>query len=251
MMTSTRGAIFLIFFGALYLLYNLNLISFSPWGLLWPGLLIWFAGNQLVKTAKEGESQDSWNIALWLSVLALGIYMLLPKIGISVPKIPWGIVWPLVLIGIGAAKILTGKPDFIRFEIGSDKKSPGPRPRNYRSSFVGEINRGPSSWALDDLRLHQTIGTINLDLTNAIIPDREVDLEISGLVGEVSIYLPPELAFRAECGIAIGDITVLNHNESGTHRRVEMESPDYWQATRQINIKVDWKIGEIVIRQIR
>lgn len=125
MMTSTRGAIFLIFFGALYLLYNLNLISFSPWGLLWPGLLIWFAGNQLVKTAKEGESQDSWNIALWLSVLALGIYMLLPKIGISVPKIPWGIVWPLVLIGIGAAKILTGKPDFIRFEIGSDKKARG------------------------------------------------------------------------------------------------------------------------------
>lgn len=248
-MRQIRGSLILILFGVVYLLYNLNIIGFSPWSLLWPGLLIWLATSQLFQTRKKDDPEDSWEIALWLAVLALGIYMLLPKLGITVPTIPWKVVWPLVLIAIGALKLFSGKPSFIRYGYTS---SDGTEFRkNYRASLIGEINRGPGSWALDDLKLHQSIGSVNLDLTQAIIPDREVELDVSGFVGDVNIYLPPGLAFRADCKISLGDITVLDHNESGSQRRIEMQSPHYQTATQKVNIRVRWRIGDINIRQIR
>ncbi|HBN97315.1 MAG TPA: hypothetical protein DDZ66_13560, partial [Firmicutes bacterium] len=56
---------------------------------------------------------------------------------------------------------------------------------------------------------------------------------------------------KAECSLRIGEITVLDHHESGTPRFVQTQSPDYDTATQKVNIRVHWKIGEISIRQIR
>lgn len=119
-----------------------------------------------------------------------------------------------------------------------------------KSSFIGEINRGPN-WVLDDLQLRQGIGSVNLDLTQAMIPNREVTLDVSGYIGEATIYLPPGLPFRAECSLSLGEITVLDHNESGSHKYVQMQSPDYETATQRVNIRVHWKIGEVSVHQIR
>lgn len=244
------GSIILIVFGLGYLLYNLNIISFSPWSLLWPCLIIWFSASQLVHTKKrESGPETSWEIALWLVALTFGIYLLLPKLGVSTPTIPWKIIWPAILIAIGTLKLLWGKPHYVKYEYTS---STGQRiNKNVHNALVGEFNRGPGSWLLEDLRLHQTVGSINLDLTQAIIPNREVELDIYGLVGDTNIYLPPDLPFKAHCSINLGEITVLDHSESGTQRVIERKTGDFDDATQKVNIKVHMRIGDINIRQIR
>lgn len=243
------GSILLIAFGLGFLLYNLGIINFTPWVLLWPGLLIWLGVSQLVQIARRRRGgQDSWDIVLWLIIATVGVYLLLPRIGITVPSVPWRIIWPLGLILLGVLKLFPGNFRFIKVNLTSGSKKQG---GEFRSSFIGEFNRGPGSWVLEDMSLHQSIGSINLDLTQAIVPDREVFLDISGYVGEVSIYLPPGLPFKAECDVSIGDITVVDQNESGTGRHVKTQSASYETSTRKVNIRVHWRIGEISIRQIR
>ena len=39
--------IILIGFGVGFLLYNLQVISFTPWQIVWPSLIIWLASSQL------------------------------------------------------------------------------------------------------------------------------------------------------------------------------------------------------------
>lgn len=242
-------AIILIAFGLGYLLHNLGLIGFTPWILLWPGVLIWFGIQQLVQISKKRRgSQDSSEIALWLVVVTLGVYLLLPKLGITVPSIPWKLIWPLLLILMGVMLLMPGKKRVVKIHFESGGARHG---LETKKGFVGEFTRGPGSWVLDDLRLHQSIGTVSLDLTNAIIPDREVFLDLTGYVGEASIYLPPGLPFRAECSVGLGELTVLNQNESGASRYIQIQSTDYEQATKKVNIQAHWKIGEISIRQIR
>jgi lia operon protein LiaF len=241
--------IILIGFGVGFLLYNLQIVSFTPWSILWPVLIIWFAADQLGKIKRRQRgAQDSWDIALWLIVLTVGVYMLLPAIGIPMPAIPWKIVWPLGLVLVGFLILVPGKGSFIIFDINPGGKH---REREFKSSFVGEFNRGPSNWVLDDMEIQQGVGEVNLDLTQAIIPDREVQIDVTGYVGEVSIYLPPGLPFKAECSLGIGDITVVNQNESGFQRYINTQSAEYEAATQRVNIRVHWKIGEISIRQIR
>ncbi|HHT91873.1 MAG: cell wall-active antibiotics response protein LiaF [Bacillota bacterium] len=241
--------IILIGFGVGFLLYNLQVISFTPWQIVWPSLIIWLASSQLgqIKKRQRG-SEDSWEIALWLIVLTVGVYLLLPIIGIPMPSIPWAVVWPLVLILIGVLILLPGKCSFIKVDVRSGGRQ---NSEHKSSSFLGEFNRGPTSWVLDDMDIRHGIGSVNLDLTQSIVPDRETHIDVYGYVGEASIYLPPGLPFRAECSLSLGEITVLDQKESGSHRYIRMESPGYEAATQKVNIRVHWKIGEISIRQIR
>ena len=243
--------IILIGVGVGFLLYNLQIVNFTPWSVLWPVLIIWFAADQLVKIKKRQRGvQDSGNIALWLIVLTVGVYMLLPVVGFSMPAIPWRIVWPLGLVLVGLLVLVPGKGSLIKVNF---RSGGGHRGKDFKSSssFVGEVNRGPSNWVLDDTEISHGIGSVNLDLTQAIIPDREVHINVYGYVGEASIYLPPGLPFKAECSLSLGEIKVLDHSESGTPRLVQIQSPDYDAATQKVNIRVHWKIGEISIRQIR
>lgn len=238
--------IILIAFGVGFLLYNLGIIHFTPWEILWPSLIIWLGASQLRRIIKRGSaSEDSAGVALWLIVVSVGFYLLLPTIGIAVPSLPRNIFWPLVLILIGILKLLPGGSDIIKFEY-----RPGDGDVEMRSSFVSEIKRGPN-WVLDDLRLRQGVGSINLDLTQAMIPDREVTLDVSGYIGEAVIYLPPGLPFKAECSLNLGEITVLDHNESGSNKYIKIQSPNYETSKQRVNIRVHWKIGEVSIHQIR
>ncbi len=241
--------IILIGFGVGFLLYNLQIVSFTPWSILWPVLIICFAADQLVKIMRrERGAQNSWDIVLWLIVLTIGVYNLLPIIGLPMPSIPWKVVWPLALILVGFIILFPGKSSIIKFEFepGGEQHS-----GEFKHSFVGDYTRGPGNWVLDDTQVRQGVGTVNLDLTQAIIPDREVHIDIVGYVGEASIYLPPGLPFKAECSLKVGDITLLDQKQSGTPRYVQYQSPDYDSATQKVHLTIHWKIGEISVRQIR
>ena len=241
---SYKLPIILIIFGIGFLLHNLGIIGFTPWILLWPGVLIWFGLQQLIQISKERRgSQDSWEIALWLVVVTVGVYLLLPKIGITVPSIPWKLIWPLFLVILGIMLLFPGKKGKavvkVHFQPGGKTQM-----REYKRAFMGEFVRGPGSWVLDDLTLHHSIGTVNLDLTHAIIPEREVFLDISGYVGEASIYLPDFPLSRVH---AWGD-----HRAGPTRVRAGATcSQSEEDRHEKVNIQVHWKIWEINIRQIR
>lgn len=244
-----RLPIVLITFGLGFLLYNLKLISFTPWDILWPALIIWLGASQLLQIIKKKRgTEDSWEIALWLFVLTIGIYILLPNIGVATPAIPWKIVWPLILITFGILTLLPGKCNFIKVDLQPEGNR---QSGDYKSSFIGEINRGPNSWVLDDLYIRHGIGSVKLDLTQAIIPDRETNIDVYGYIGEVAIYLPPGLPFKADCVLNVGEVTVIDHNESGPQKHIKTQSVDFDTATRKVNITIHWKIGEIRIHQIR
>ena len=59
--------------------------------------------------------------------------------------------------------------------------------------IIGELRRGGEAWYVDDTNISHGIGEVKFDFTNAVIPDKEIFFNISGLVGEVTIYLPPDL----------------------------------------------------------
>lgn len=232
--------IMLITFGAIFLLYNLGIVHFTPWQILWPSLIIWLGVNQLRQSIRRSSSsRGSASIALWLIVIAVGFYLLLPIIGITIPSLPWQIFWPLVLILIGVLKLLPGGDDMIKFGDNAE----------IRSAFIGEVKRG-SNWVVDDTRLHHGIGTVVLDLTKAMIPDREIAIDVSGYIGEAVIYLPPGLAFRAECVLNIGEINVVGRHDSGFGKHIKFESPNYNSASQRLDIRIHWKIGEVSIHQI-
>lgn len=239
--------IILILIGLGFLLANLNIIPLNPWEAFinyWPALLLAYGIYSLAKVTAKSIKHRYASVSglLWSAILIiLGLYLLAPRIGWAVAPISWNIVWPAALIAIGLVKLLQD-----RYGLFSRTVDAG----QFRTSFVGEVHRGGSSWVLDDMRLRHGVGEVHLDLTQAIIPDREVNIDIGGMVGEVTIYVPSDLPIQAYCESNIGEITILDLHRDGLGNSLSWKSPDYDTATRKVNIAVQWKIGEIKIRRI-
>lgn len=239
----------IILTGIGYLLFNLKIIPITPWQAFvtyWPAILI-IAGlkNILQGSARSPQRQDG-DIGLNFVLILLGAYLLAPRLGFSVIPISWSLIWPVLLIIFGFS-LLFKKGNIVKVELNgvSYEKSP-----KTTSSLIGEVRRGSTGWALDDTYIRHGIGSVHLDLTQAIIPEREVVIDVGGMVGEVVIYLPPELPVKIDCQLDMGDMVVFDQAESGTHRRLELQSENYQTAVKKLDIRVRWRIGEIKIRRI-
>lgn len=239
----------LILIGLGFLLSNLGIIPLSPWEALlayWPALIILWGGKRIldfVYRRVKGYFVSSTEFFFFVFVTLLGVYLLAPKVGWKLGFFSWNIIWPTLLIVIGLYKLFTNSSSLVSVTTTPDGTEG-------KFSFVGEIHRGGTSWKLEDMYLRHGIGEIHLDLTQAIIPNREVKLDIAGLVGELTIYLPADLPIRAECTTSIGDVQILDTKEGGLGKVVTVESPDYKLSEKRLNLRAQWKVGEVKVRRI-
>lgn len=231
----------IILIGVGYLLANMGVIPLTPWEIFlryWPAIIVYWGAKQLLYglfRLANGKFFPLSDVLFATLLLVIGAYLLAPRLGYEIDIVPWSVLWPIMLIILGIALMN-------RTNVFSSQNS--------RSSLIGEVSRGGSSWYLEDMSFRHGIGEVRLDLTHAIIPDKTIDIDIQGMIGEVTIFLPANLPLRADCYTSIGDITVLEHSEEGLSKHLVMQTPDYDEATRKLNLTVRWKIGEVSVRRL-
>lgn len=119
-----------------------------------------------------------------------------------------------------------------------------------RNMLVGSMNLGQSSsWHLEDMKISMGVGDIDLDLSRAIIPDGETFIDLSGLIGDINIVLPEELAAMVEADVRLGEVYVFGNSQSGAGRFVSYKSVDYELAHKKVHIIVSLSIGDISIKR--
>ncbi len=231
----------LIIIGVGYLLSNLGLIPLTPGQTLiryWPILIIIIGARILVRDYVKARFRSNSALVFSVILISMGTFILLPRLGFTGFRFTWNLIWPIGLIIIGLSIIYRPQDAFLG-------KSKGKH-----SLLVGELHKGGEAWYVEDTHIAHGIGEVQLDLTNAVIPNKEIFFNINGIIGELIIYIPRDLPLKAFCQISIGEITVLNENVNGIHRTIELETPEYSSSERKLNITASMKVGEITIRQI-
>ncbi len=252
--------ILILLFGVYFLLENLgyqmglgDMIS-----TYWPIIVVLYGAKMMFKgliNFYKGFKKRHWHTGniLWGAFIAgIGIALLGNKLGwfsIGLKEF-WNITWPLLIIFFGLSILFRSqwKNREIFFEIDTDKKK---YTINRRKHFIGETTYGDgSAWNLEDLHLWHGIGSSFIDLTTAIVPDRETYIDISGLIGEVTVLVPQGLPAKVNVDVRIGEVTVFNHNQGGTGRFIAYTSDGYEDATRKVNIMISLSIGEVTVKQV-
>lgn len=253
--------ILVILLGVYFLLDNLgyDIMLDNIIKTYWPVLLIALGVKEFFKGLINfvgGMKKRHWTtgslfwglITIIIGVIFLGNNLEWFDFGI---RDAWNIIWPIIIIFIGLNIIFGGrgiKDKRIFFEVDTDKKFVK---LNKRKLWFGESNYGIGMpWTLDDLNLWHGIGETNLDLTTAIIPEREVFIDITGLIGEVTVMVPQDLAIKVNVDVRLGDVTVLNHNQSGTSRFITYTSEDYDKAIKKVNLQISLNIGDVTVKQV-
>jgi len=229
----------IILIGVGYLLYNVDIISFTPWKVLvkfWPAIIVYYGVKNLIQDYFATRVRHSSSLIFNSIVILIGLNLLLPRLGFQSIAISWNLLWPIILIIFG-----------IQMYTESNRQT-----RPYKVwALIGEFDKRGEAWYVEDLSIHQCLGEVNIDLTRAVIPSQEIFFDISMGIGEITIYLPNDLPIKANCSIKyIGEVTVLGETAEGIRRTISFETIDYQSAERKLNLRASVHIGEITVRRI-
>ncbi|SDX36585.1 Cell wall-active antibiotics response 4TMS YvqF [Marininema mesophilum] len=287
---STLIAFIIITLGVLFLLENIGILTIpvstliSTW---WPVLFFVVATAAFIKGLKPLFRKQSPHLGPMIvgTVLFLvGWNLLANKLGFD--ALNWktiaGILWPLAIIYFGLRILFPGYAhkyyrhrmhrtihDAENQEHCHHRFSHAENPYTYREAkkayreatkrhrsrqsnqmMFGEIRIGKKPFQLENKEYWIGAGSIDLNLTQAIIPDQEVTIDIAGWFGEIQVYIPSHLPVRIEAFVRTGSLKILdNDDQGGFNRFITTKTPDFDEATKRLVLNFSLTCGEIrVIR---
>lgn len=134
--------------------------------------------------------------------------------------------------------------------IGFDEPRTRMKTPRFRNSLIGDLHLTKYRFELDDMNMANGIGDVKIDLSKAIIPEGESTIVLSGLIGDVDIYVPYDLEASVAGSVTFGELEVLGNKQSGFNRQLNLETKGYRQAERKVKISVSVFIGDIDVRYI-
>lgn len=120
----------------------------------------------------------------------------------------------------------------------------------YQNSLLGDFRLINHQFDLKDLNLSHLIGDVKIDLSKAIVPGGENAIVISGLIGDVDIYVPYDLEVSVTTTNLFGKTKVFHYEQSGFNRQASIATNGYEGADAKVKIAITTLIGDIDVRHL-
>ena len=143
--------------------------------------------------------------------------------------------WPSFLILAGAWLLL--RPRLIREGDHFDVR------------IFGNVYRS-GTWSVSDQEHWGFITDMNLDLTQAEIPDGESAIRINSFVGDVDLLAPADLALSIRANGFVTDVRFKNKRYGGFLVPVNVASEGYSEAARRVRIDLACFVGDLKVREV-
>ncbi|MFS1514108.1 cell wall-active antibiotics response protein LiaF [Chengkuizengella sp. SCS-71B] len=212
---SNRNTALVLIFAGLYLLFG-NLIGFLTVAAL---ILIWFGA----KRVRIGEKNKGYLLVV------VGIIILISNHVMFVVG--------LVLIAFGY------------FYMKSDKQKLD-EPFMQKQNIVQSIKWDKKQWTLKNMMIRSVVGEIKMDVSHALIEEKESKVVMQGIVGDIDIIVPDHIGVMLESTITIGEIGLNWEKEAGIMNKCTWTSPNYATSDVKIHFVVSYIIGDINIKII-
>ncbi|UTR15365.1 cell wall-active antibiotics response protein LiaF [Salipaludibacillus sp. LMS25] len=231
----------------------------------------------------HGLKRDRWHIGkiIWGAVVVSGGGVLLGNQAgwfyYSVRDF-WSWLWPVIIVYIGF-KVLFDRDTYVEVSLDSDdmeqvkrqKKQKRKKMReedsfpsscttthrnqtdgkqrtkkNYRI-FIGEMTLGRQPWEPDGVDVNMGIGSIELDLTKAILKEGDNVIDVTNWIGSVEVYVPKQMAVQAAAEVKLGEVTLFDDSHAGTGRQATYTSPGFYEAEKRLILNVNLSIGDVEV----
>lgn len=92
------------------------------------------------------------------------------------------------------------------------------------------------------------IGEIHLDLTIAILDEKEVTIVLQGVVGDIDIIIPEDMGVDIHSNIFIGQTMIGAEKEEGLLNKLEWTSKNYEDSEYKVKLVVSYLVGDVNIK---
>ncbi|MGI6711130.1 MAG: LiaF domain-containing protein [Bacillota bacterium] len=233
MQTKSVGLV-LIIMGVIWLLNNLGFTQISLGKLItvyWPVIFVIWGVEVLVSGARS--KVKGGNVINGLLLLVFGAALLGSNLGYF--KLNFSLVWkvilPLVIILVGWNLLK-----------GSIKSSDG---THY--AFMNGIELKKEGWKLESGNFLAFMGGIDMDMTTAYIPDQEVYLNLTAIMGGIDIRVPRDFTIECHGTAILGGVDFLGEESGGIFASKNYEQQGSTQPGKKLIIRCSALMGGISV----
>lgn len=188
--------------GVILLLNNFNIIDVSLGYLVatyWPLLLV-FWGLDLLIPVEPGSRRNAGALITGLVLVALGLLVIGNNLDLYELDFSffWSLFWPVVIILIGWS--------LLRGTTGSG---------GVHWAVMSGIELKQKGWKLEDGSFFALMGGVDMDLNAAEIPEGEVRLNATAVMGGIEIIVPPGITVDYEGTAVLGGVKFFNEDSGG------------------------------------
>jgi lia operon protein LiaF len=117
-----------------------------------------------------------------------------------------------------------------------------------RQKILESIRWDREAWVLRNMSVWSIIGEMNMDLSLAIIEERETLLVFQGIIGDIDIIVPDDIGVKIQSTIFIGQTRIGLEEQSGFITKMDWQSQNYDTADQRVEIRISYLIGDVNVK---
>lgn len=224
--------------GVLFLLSNAGILAgFSVWDVMWGAFWLWLGA---VVVGPRGRGVGAGRLALGVLFMFIGGVTLADGIGLI--NFSFGYLlsrfWPVVLIGLGVLILY-------RSNRSRADGAPVESDRIEHDAIFGDFKLTQPGWQLRDVRVNSVIGDMKIDLSKATIPPGETTLDLRAVIGDIDVWVPPELPVAVEARCTFVTVDHFGRKQDVMLRSYHEAPPAYESAPQRVRVRVDLVFGDL------
>jgi lia operon protein LiaF len=117
-----------------------------------------------------------------------------------------------------------------------------------KQTLVDSIRWGQEPWILRNTSIWYVIGEFNMDLSLAILEQKETTVILQGVIGDVDIIVPEDIGVSVQASVMFGQIDVAMEKEAGLMNKLVWQSPNYNTCDHRVKLVLSYIVGDIDIK---
>ena len=226
----------IILIGAIALLNNFGITAVSlSWflNLVWP-LLFVAAGVNWISRGSSGDRGRLAHLVTGAVLVAVGVLFFGANAGLfDLDKTSfWKGFWPVIIILIGINVMFKNEHN-----IGGN------------TAIMGAVDKTKDSWELSSGDYTAVMGGIDLDIRKANFAEREVTLNLTAIMGGITIIVPEDVAITCQGTAILGGVDLLGKGSGGVVGNADMQTGDLQNAARVLHLRCNCIMGGIEVKR--
>ena len=226
----------IILIGAIALLNNFGITAVSlSWflNLVWP-LLFVAAGVNWISRGSSGDRGRLAHLVTGAVLAAVGVLFFGANAGLfDLDKTSfWKGFWPVIIILIGINVMFKNEHN-----MGGN------------TAIMGAVDKTKDSWELSSGDYTAVMGGIDLDIRKANFTEREVTLNLTAIMGGITIIVPEDVAITCQGTAILGAVDLLGKESGGIVGNANMQSGDLQNAARVLHLRCNCIMGGIEVKR--
>ena len=214
---------------------------------LWPMIFILAGVTFLVRKPRMTTSR----VLVGLILLFLGFLFLGDQVhwfDVDIGDL-WKYFWPIVIILFGLSVLFGshGSRSSSRRSANSESSTSGDWSSNRTNQWAifNGIQRQHHAWQLTNADYWAFLGSVDLDLRTAVVPDGETTLSVTAFLGSARIIVPPDLAVDCQGTTMLGALHFFGKDHSGLFTSLSAGQGDVHTSPKVVRIDCNSFMGNI------